>query len=413
MGLSRPDVAAAYGSNFATSGWTFTGSIGSLSAGTHHVSAVAYDTSGVSSTIGTANITVTVTPPIGSLDRAVNSSNLTVSIPQGGSLLATGWAADPSLGASAISQVQVLIDGVPLGNATLGVSRPDVGAAYGSSFTNSGWTFTGSIGNLSAGTHQVSAVAHDSSGASATIGTANITVTALAIGSLDQAVNSSNLTTSIPQGGSLLASGWAADRVSGASGITQVQVLIDGTPLGNATQGLSRLDVGAAFGSSFNNSGWTFTASIGNLSAGTHQVSAVAHDSSGALATVGTANITVTALAIGSLDEAVNSATFTTSIPQGGNLLASGWAADRTSGASGVTQVRVLIDGGVLGNATLGLSRPDVGAAYGSTFTNSGWTFTGSIGTLSIGTHQVSAVAVDSSGASATIGTITITVTTP
>jgi RHS repeat-associated protein len=64
----------------------------------------------------------------------------------------------------------VSLDGVPLGNATLGGERPDVVAAYNNSaYLHSGWTFTGSIGNTSPGTHTFSVTAYDSSGNAATL----------------------------------------------------------------------------------------------------------------------------------------------------------------------------------------------------------------------------------------------------
>ena len=62
------------------------------------------------------------------------------------------------------SQVQILIDGAALGNATLGGSRPDVATALNNAaYTNSGWTFTYAASSFSVGAHTVTVVATDSS----------------------------------------------------------------------------------------------------------------------------------------------------------------------------------------------------------------------------------------------------------
>src|SRR5207302_353374 len=93
-------------------------------------------------------------------------------------------------------------------------------------------------------------------------------------------------------------------------------------------------------------------------------------------------------------------------------------AADKEDGAP-VSSVQVLIDGQVVGNATLGRARPDVASAFGdSRYTNSGWSFSYNIGNLAAGSHTVTAVATDSAGASSTLppspgaGTITVTANT-
>src|SRR5205807_51235 len=78
-------------------------------------------------------------------------------------------------------------------------------------------------------------------------------------------------------------------------------------------------------------------------------------------------------------------------------LVVSGWAIDFED--TQATRVDVLVDGAVVGSATLGLSRPDVAAALGDArFTNSGWSLSYNIASLASGAHTVSAVAYDSAG---------------
>jgi hypothetical protein len=234
----------------------------------------------------------TDSPPFGSLDQAVNASNGSTTLPQGSNLNASGWAADFEDG-SPVARVEIWIDGLRVGNATLGGSRPDVASAYHDPrYTNSGWSFTYNIGNLAPGSHTVTAVAFDSAGANTTLtpynGAGPITVTTDSppFGYLDQAVNASNGSTTLPQGSNLNASGWAADFEDG-SPVARVEIRIDGLRVGNATLGGSRPDVASAWHDPrYTNSGWSFTYNIGNLALGSHTVTAVAFDSAGASTTL-------------------------------------------------------------------------------------------------------------------------------
>ena len=88
-----------------------------------------------------------------------------------------------------------------------------------------------------------------------------------------------------------------------------------------------------------------------------------------------------------------------------------GWVADATDGAP-LSNVKVYIDGTLAGTPTLGIARPDVAAAYSNAaYTNSGYQLHYSAAGLSLGTHAVTVVAVDSGGRSTTLGPLTITVT--
>jgi hypothetical protein len=338
-------------------------------------------------------------------------------VPQNSNIWVSGWAADKKAKGPA-TKVVVLIDGTPLSNANLGTSRPDVAAALGSSsYTNTGWYLNTSIGSLATGTHSVTAVAYDSTNATTTVGAATITVTVAntpPFGTMDGAVSASGGTSSVAQSSNLWVSGWAADQQDKAP-VTKVVVLIDGTPFGNATMGAARPDVASALGSSaYANSGWYLNQSIGSLAAGTHTVTAVAYDSANATTTLGSAQITVTVSntpPFGSMDAAVNAGNGTSTMAQNSTMWVSGWAADQQDKAP-VTKVQIFIDGVAVANATMGTSRPDVASALGSSsYTNSGWWLTYNIGTLSVGTHTVSAVATDSAGASTTLGSAQITVT--
>jgi hypothetical protein len=271
--------------------------IGTLSTGSHSVTAVGYDSLNGSATLGTAR-TVTVagnTPPEGWLDLAVNPVNRSTSIGRGGNLQLVGWAVDYQQSAP-VSRVELRIDGNAVGNATTGLARPDVASAYGrSDFTNSGWTITYNIGNLSLGPHNATIVAYDNLNASATIGSATITVVTGAApeGWLDLAVNITNGSAVIPQFTQMRVVGWAVDYDEGAP-IALVALRIDDNPIGDAVLGLNRPDVANAYGrADYLQSGWMLDYPIGALAPGPHTVSAVAFDRGNNTTIIGSKQITV------------------------------------------------------------------------------------------------------------------------
>jgi hypothetical protein len=70
----------------------------------------------------------------------------------------------------------------------------------------------------------------------------------------------------------------------------------------------------------------------------------------------------------------------------------------------------VYIDGNLAGTPTLGIARPDVAAAEGAANLDSGYTLTYSVAALSLGSHAVTVIAIDSGGRSTTFGPLDFTV---
>ena len=179
LGVARPDVAAYFNKPaYANSGFTMTYSVASLAVGTHAVTVVATNSQGISTTLGPLSITVTAvkTPPVGNLDIAVDAVTVSTTVLQSDPLYVSGWAASPTDNGSATS-VQIQIDGVGVGYATLGLARPDVAAYFNKpAWANSGWVFVISASSLTSGPHTVSAVASDSSALTTTLGPVAITV---------------------------------------------------------------------------------------------------------------------------------------------------------------------------------------------------------------------------------------------
>ncbi len=360
----------------------------------------------------------TAVKPTGYVDGAHDATTGSTTVGYADQLVVRGWAADPQDNAP-VSQVQIFIDGHAVGTATLGLIRLDVAKAYNNqAWLNSGWSFTAAASTLTAGSHQVYAVATDSFGLFLQLGpTRTFTVTAAPkppVGSLEKAADAKNNSTTVQRGDNLLASGWAADQISGAP-VSQVQIFIDGNAVGLATLGIARPDIAASQNNpNFLNSGWTFTySSTATMSLGTHTVTAVATDPAHLSAQL-TNTITINVVAVppfGVVGQAYDSVTKTATVSKSHNLVVNGWAADVAQGAP-VSQVQIFIDGHAAGTATLGIARPDVVKAYNnSAYLNSGFTFTYPAAGLATGPHHVTAVATDSFAASATLnGSLTITV---
>lgn len=110
-------------------------------------------------------------PPVGGMDEAVDQADGDTIVAVGGTLLVRGWAADPdSDPGSPVARVEVRIDGTSVGDATLGLSRPDIAAFWGRpDFANGGWELAVGLAGLPEGTHTVTVEAFDAEGASAPV----------------------------------------------------------------------------------------------------------------------------------------------------------------------------------------------------------------------------------------------------
>ncbi|MGO4518844.1 RHS repeat domain-containing protein [Terriglobus sp. 2YAB30_2] len=169
----RPDVVAAFSqpgssiydsnaSNFLHSGWLFSGSIGSLSVGTHTLATRGMDFDGNQSTCwNQATLTVSSHQQIMSW---IDGSGTNPTVNQGATLTVSGWAVSPDGSPqSPVSQVELFLDGKSVGLATLGDSRPDVASGTGiPGAAQSGWHASIPIGNIAVGIHRISAIATDS-----------------------------------------------------------------------------------------------------------------------------------------------------------------------------------------------------------------------------------------------------------
>jgi hypothetical protein len=158
--IARPDIAARYGAQFENAGWAVT--VESLAAGPYVI--VAYGHSIVTNTftvIATRSVFVD-SRPLMSIDSPADGAVL----PPGSRVFVGGWAIDfgaPS--GPGIDAVHVWIypnggAGTPFfaGVANYGVSRPDVGAIFGTRFTPSGFELD--VDGLASGNYLIAVFAH-------------------------------------------------------------------------------------------------------------------------------------------------------------------------------------------------------------------------------------------------------------
>ena len=371
----------------------------------------------VNSTFATGfNVTITV----GSL-----SPQMALEAPTAGStkpqpFTVAGWAIDPAApSGTGVDTVHVWAfptaggSGIFAGAATYGTPRSDVSAAYGSRFLNSGYSLV--VRGLPPGSYTLQAHAHST--ATGTFNqnrsAANVNVQAQPLVALDNPGNSTQVTPPFNVGG------WAIDLAAGTgTGVDTVHVYAfpnpgSGTPpvfLGAATYGTTRSDVGSAYGAQFAPSGYGLV--VPSLPPGLYQISVYAHSTmTNAFSAVSSVQVTVALGQAMMIDGPADGSTVGQPFDLGG------WAVDGNAATgTGVDMIHVYatpqIPGGsqrFLGAAAYGISRPDVGSAYGSRFTDSGYQMR--IGGLPQGWYQISVYARSTStGAFSNVQTVTVLV---
>jgi N-acetylmuramoyl-L-alanine amidase len=361
-------------------------------------------------------VTVTVTAAIiPSVHIDMPASGTTVS----GTVTVAGWAIDnASVVGTAISAVQVLVDGTQVGTATYGVSRPDVCVAYPAraGCPNVGFSYSLNTAALTAGSHTITVTATDSASSPDT-GSSSVTVTVTAPAVIP------TVHIDMPASGTAVSStvtlaGWAIDNASVVgTAISSVHVLVDGTQVGTATYGASRPDVCAAYPGrpGCPNVGFSYSLNTATLTAGSHTITVSATDSASPPDT-GSTSVTVTVTAPAVIPTVhIDMPASGTAVS--GTVTLAGWAIDNASVVgTAISSVQVLVDGTAVGTATYGASRPDVCAAYPGRrgCPNVGFSYSLNTATLAAGSHTITVSATDSASPPDTGSTnVTVTVTAP
>lgn len=301
----------------------------------------------------------------------------------GVAFVVSGWAVDGRGVDTGVDAVHVWAfpetGGAPtfLGAAEYGLSRPDILVAQiEPRYTNSGFQLTAPP-VLGVGNYVLVALARSTvTGTFDVSASIRVTVPSLPLMAVDRPVDGATVWTSFDL------SGWALDYASpDGPGVDAVHVYAfpaaGGGPvfLGAATYGLARPDVGAFFGSpKFAASGWALRAA---LPPGDYQIGVYARD---------TITQAFNGVLVRALKVVESRALIAIDRPSPGAVVGqpftiSGWAVDLASvSGPGVYTVHAYAfpsSGGspiFLGAAIYGAARPDVGAAFGARFTNSGYT---------------------------------------
>jgi hypothetical protein len=274
------------------------------------------------------------TPPSAAITAPANNAFVT------GTVTVTATASDNV----AVASVQFLLDGQPLGS-------PDTTAPYSTT-----WNTTAST----AGSHALTARAVDTSGNSGT----SAAITAR----VDNTAPTAAITS--PAAGSTVSGTVTVTaNASDANGVTSVQFLLDGQPLGSA-------DTTAPYSTT-----WNTTTSA----AGSHALTAQAVDAAGNSGTSAPTNVTISGAA----------PVVALTSPAAGALVSGTVTVTATaSDSSGIASVQFLLDGQPLGS-------PDTTAPY-----STAWNTT----TSTAGPHALTARAVDATGTPGTSAPVNVTV---
>lgn len=250
-GLSRPDVAKAYPDyKNRNAGYQYALDTKKLTNGRHTLSIKATEGNGKQSAVN-RTVNVSNTPVRGVIESPNNNAAVQ------GTINIKGWY----LSGKGVSKVEVYVDGKIAGKAVYGISRPDVAKAYPDyKNRNAGYQYTLDTRKLSTGRHTLQIRATENGGAQSAV-TRTVTVrNAPALGTIDSPQQNSTVQGTVP------VKGWFVN----GSGVSKVEVFVDGKIVGRAQYGLARPDVYKKYPAYGNhNSGYQYDLKTA-LSAGRH-----------------------------------------------------------------------------------------------------------------------------------------------
>ncbi len=340
-GLSRPDVKNAFPihTNSSESGYSLNVSINRFKAGEHTITAEAIGMDGSATKI-TKKINIEKLKPISTIDfpsdKSVEKEKLTIS----------GW----TLNDSGISKVKVFIDGNYIGDAKHNLSRPDVKRVFPKYkyATDSGYSLDYDSSKLSIGKHEVKIESIGNDG-SIKIETKSFEIfKGQMIAEIDSPSGNKSGTT-------IEVNGWAVSP----NEIKSVEVYLDNKVVGNANYGTKRPDVMGVFPGypSRENCGFNYQLSTKDLNVGNHEVKVVITDLK---------NNKIERTKTFKFTKLPSDMSLETNFRNNDNLygvesiVIAGWALSD----SGVKEVKVNLDGKLIGNAAMGKIRPDVKNAF-------------------------------------------------
>lgn len=381
-GSSRPDVQRvlpAYQN--ANAGYEFALDTQRLTNGTHSISVKGTGKNGKITELQAKTVTVSNSPAVGFVDSPKNDSTVK------GVTKVRGWFLD----ASGVSSIEVLVDGKSMGKARYGLSRPDVYRvlpAYKNA--NGGYEYALDTNKLSNGWHSITVREIGKNGISTQLEAIRVNVknaNAL-VGHMDAPANGSVVN------GTSTVRGWFLD----GSGISKVDVLVDGKVVGQAKYGKPRADVLRVLPEYNNgNSGYEYALDTKKFPNGDHTVSVRATAKNGATKQFDS-SVSIRNLAhlpaTGFLDAPKSGSTIA------GVTTVRGWYVD----GSGVEKIEVFMDGKLIGNAQYGLNRSDVAKALPQYYnSNAGFQYALDTNKFKDGSHTLTIKETGKSGKSNTL----------
>jgi beta-N-acetylglucosaminidase len=382
-GSARPDVAKAFPEyQNANSGFQYSLDTKSLTNGQHTLTIKETGNGGVVNVLTSEKINVQNSPVRGNIETPWNGSTVK------GSINVSGWLLD----ISGVSKIEVLVDGNSIGQAQYGSARPDVAKAY-PEYQNgfSGYQYTVDTKNLTNGLHTLTVKETGNNGGTNIVGNLSVNIqNPPPNGTIDEPVNGSSIK------GIINVDGWFLDE----SGISKIEIIVDGNSVGQAQYGNSRPDVAKAFPEYQNaNSGYQYSLNTKTLTNGQHQLTVKETGNNGGTTLLASQSINVqNPPAKGSIDTPAYLSTIK------GTATVQGWFLD----GSDIAKIEVLIDGNILGQAQYGSARPDVAAAFPEYQNgNSGYQFSFDTQQVPDGQHVIT---VRETGTNGTITKISSTV---
>jgi hypothetical protein len=247
-------------------GKTTTAVISLASTGSYYFVVYAYSPQGMSDPSQEVSTAILPTNPFLAIDTPSPSATTTSAFEVG------GWALDAGAGSgTGVDTVVFYVfpnagaaPGVYIGQGSYGWSRADVGAIFGSRFTNSGYHFT--ITGLGPGAYLLGVYAHSTvTGSYSIVRTSPFNVSSTALMSID--VPGAEAVVTSP---TFAVSGWSLDRqvestAQAGTGVDMLHVYAYPSPgsglppifLGVATTGIARPDLAAIFGPRYSAPGYT------------------------------------------------------------------------------------------------------------------------------------------------------------
>ncbi len=226
-GFPRPDVLTAYPDyNNAKAGFKYNLDVSKLSDGKHVVKIRETGLNGGQTVLQSKAVFVKV-PAVGYIDFPINMAVLS------GQINVHGWFLDRS----GVAKIEVLVDDVVVGEAVYGSSMPDVMNVYPLyNNSNAGYQYMLDTTLLTEGPHTIKIRETGNNGETTTLNAKDFIVSRLPVrGHLDMPAGTVTGTTKV--------SGWVLD----GSGVTKVEILVDGVVVGEAVYGDVRTDVAAKY----------------------------------------------------------------------------------------------------------------------------------------------------------------------